>query len=1592
MQVDEGRLQFSVGLDTAALARGAEEARRLMGGIGAAAEEEGSRLDAAFARARGAAASLFTAGAALGFAREMVGVRREIEGLETSFRVLLGSQQEADALFGRLRDFAARTPMALGDLAKGAQTMLGFGVASRDVAPLLEAIGDISMGDSAKFQALALAFSQASASGRLMGQDLMQMINAGFNPLAQISERTGRSVGELKEEMARGAIGADALRGAFLGAAAAGGRYHGMLEAQARGLGGSIAQLEGAWQEMLNAAGEAAGGAVAGAARGAAELLRRYREVGEILGTLVGAYGAYRAAVMAAEAVRRVGQAARLREEAAALEGAVGAAGRAQLARQGLTRGTAAYAEAVRRLAGEEARLMQAELARAQAAVRGAAQAAAAKRGEYLAAKAREEAARGELLLARQGGTLREAETAARRLEAATLARQTAAQEWLNASKAKEAQQTAVAAAARRASAASAALETAAARGAAAAHSLLARAKEVAAKASQRLGAALAANPYAIAAAALAALAYGAYRLATHQTEAQRAQRRLNEALEASAASAAAEQARVDALFGTLEGATRGTRAYEEAKGAIVAQYGDYLKGLGDERAALDDVAAAYEAVSQGVLRAARARAKEAYLAKEQEVFEKSYAKQLEALRGTLQEKFGARGGNALLEELRPVLEGQRRIDEVSAQARRRLAELNETRARGGLFGNAADTYVDNRAERLIEGIVAAGARLREAHRNAEAMFGAGGGDGARPTDAEGWRRRLEALREEEAALVEAERAGARGLALRRDIREAEEAIARLARPPKQNKAYWEARRKALQEELDALEAEAAAGARGLALRARIGEVDRRLAAYAAGGSGGGSGGAGMGGGDARADGDARARELEGLNARREEEARRAALAVRQAEIDGMEEGFARELAVARLQYDRLREENARRGEEMAREARRAAELRGDPGAAAITADTLPEPQRATLAEYERINRESLRRAEREALAKALEEVMTYQQRRLQVEESYARRRRALYEEDGQRLREGVTGGNLEELARAEEEALAAVDAHFAERDATYRAWMGALSQATLGELRAMLDQAREALRAAEAGAGGGDARLAQARARVAQLQRAVAEADARAGADAGRGAAGGANAWERLTRALAGAQRGFTDLGAAIGGATGEMLRGVGEVAALAGSAIGGIQTLVTSSAQAMAAGAGAAAQAMAVVERGSLVLTVIATVAQIGMRLAELFDGSKELDARIKEQQASIDAMQWEIDNRDAAAMRDIWEATRAEVEALARAEVKARLEAGALAGAIAGGPEAFAAAQAEVAARAYGRTLGVVVDRLANVGYAAAQAFGTDRYRRAREDLEAMGRAILARTQQIDAERAKKRGKQDTAQIERWERENAQAAQRMAGALRAVTEDIMGGSAADLAQQLGDALVDAFRAGEDAAEAWGKKVDEIVAGIARRMLIKQALERPMAEAFDRLQRRVYRGGAWQEGELLPAVREFQRDMRASGEHFQRLMEAIGAQEDLLRGAAARGGAGATGGAAARGIAAASQDSINELNGRMTAVQGHTYALMEGARVLQAACAGILESVRGIEGSAGRIEASLGRVEADAARTRRAVERVESEGVKAR
>lgn len=1574
MDTDGGQLQFSVGLDTRDLARDADEARRILSSVGGTAEQEGEAVDSSFKRIGNAVRGVFTMQAAISFAREVVNVRKEIEGLEISFRTLLGSQQKADELFSSMRRFAAETPMDLKDLAKGAQTMLGFGMAGEEVMPILKAIGDISMGNRDQFNSLTLAFSQATAAGKLMGQDLMQMINAGFNPLTQLSEKSGKSIAELKDEMAAGAISASDLKEAFLGAAAAGGRYHGMLAAQGQGLSGSIAQLQGAYADMLNDIGTASQDAMAAAARGAGVLVKHYKEVGGVIAGLVAAYGTLRAVKMASEAYKGAGAAVRLQEEAKALDGLIGAEGRAKLSKAGLTQGTAAYAEGVKRLAAEEVRLAQVELARARTAMQASARVAAAKREELIAAKGREASARAELALAVQGGNARAADSARRQLETATVARQTAAQELLNASKANEAKQTAVAAAARRASAASTAVETAATNAAATANTALARAKKLATDAAGRLNKMVMSNAYVLAAAAIVALGYGIYKLATYQNEAQKAQRRLNDAMAQGEAAAAAEQAKVDALFGTLEGATKGTKAYEEAKGAILSQYGEYLKGLGDEKTALDDIAAAYEAVSQGVLKAARARAKESYLAKEQEEFSKKYSEGVQSLRETLAKSLGDREGNALLEKLKPAMEGRKSVEELGGEVKRALARFDKEVRMGAPDDPFAKTWTENRVKAEVQALSAAHAQLKKAYADADAMFGEGQEELAKPTDIAGWQQRLKALQDENDALSDIDRAGQRGVALRKQIAEAELEIERLSRPPKQNKAYWDEKRKALVAELEALEDQGAVGEKGKEIKEKIRGIDRILKeAYDVGG--------GSGVGKAMATSAATRKEmLAQLAAREAEAARRAAFAVRQAEVDGMEEGFAKEMAAARLQYDRLEAENEKRREEMVENARQRKALEGDSaGAAKVTAADLPKEQLEQLAEYARINAEALARAEKEALAKVMDEVLTYQQRRMQVEAEYAEKCKALYEADGQTLRGGVEAENVEALAQAREEALAAVDSQFAEREATYRAWMETLSRYSLDELKRALTEAEAALATLEKKGGKGNG-LAAARAKVAKLKSEVARAEAEAGN--AQGPAQAAEAWTRLSKTLQTASGGFKALGKAIGGSVGEMLDGVGEVASMTSGIIGNIQTLVEVSSASMAASAGAAATSLSMMEKGSVILAIISAVVQIGMKIASLFDRSKKIDEEIKAKQAEIDALQWELDNRDAVRL---WQQEGQEISGIimGATQALAKLQMEKAIAYFSGQKEGVRSAAREYE-RAYAEATERLTKKMANLSYEVGQAFGTDRYKSVRGELELMSREVMARNEEIQKEKNKGK-KTDGEKIKKWQQENKEAVQKMAELMRSTMEEIVGGSAADIASQLGDSLVDAFKAGEDAAAAWGKKVDEIVANMMKRLLIKQLLEKPMAQLIGKLQAKAFKDGRFDEAGLMAGMAEFQNGMHAMKAQADLMVEAMKERTDLFKQDASAGRS-----AAAKGIATASQDSVNELNGRMTAVQGHTYAIMEGTKVLQAVCGGILEGVRDVGRLSESIDRRLGRVEEDVARVRRAAELVHTDGVR--
>lgn len=183
---------------------------------------------------------LVAAYAGLQTIKKAVSLGIQVEQAETQLEVLTDSANNAKFLMGELRDFAASSPLTFTGATNAARTMLMFDVQVQDVMRNVQALGDITGGNNERFKNMTLAFSQMTSAGRLLGQDLRQMVDAGFNPLQQISKTTGESMIDLKKRMEDGGVSAQEVTQAFYAATEAGGRFDGMTERMSETMGGKL--------------------------------------------------------------------------------------------------------------------------------------------------------------------------------------------------------------------------------------------------------------------------------------------------------------------------------------------------------------------------------------------------------------------------------------------------------------------------------------------------------------------------------------------------------------------------------------------------------------------------------------------------------------------------------------------------------------------------------------------------------------------------------------------------------------------------------------------------------------------------------------------------------------------------------------------------------------------------------------------------------------------------------------------------------------------------------------------------------------------------------------------------------------------------------------------------------------------------------------------------------------------------------------------------------------------------------------------------------------------------------------------------------
>ncbi len=283
-----------------------------------------------------------------------------------------------------------------------------------------------------------------------------------------------------------------------------------------------------------------------------------------------------------------------------------------------------------------------------------------------------------------------------------------------------------------------------------------------------------------------------------------------------------------------------------------------------------------------------------------------------------------------------------------------------------------------------------------------------------------------------------------------------------------------------------------------------------------------------------------------------------------------------------------------------------------------------------------------------------------------------------------------------------------------------------------------------------------------------------------------------------------------------------------------------------------------------------------------QVATAIANLFNDDDSKQKEIENLQRRIDQLQWELDNADTVRLqnnvgdavqklRDIYAETTQEVLRLHLTSQQY------------GNSWTRMIARMRYDSEVYEKSIEKIADAYAKVAYTADKALGGKRYDESRKQLENLAEQQILIQKQINEEQSKK--KTDHGKIEEWQRQIQEIAQEMASIINEMLEDIIGYTAADLASELGDAFFEAAKQGEDAMEAWRKKVNDIVADVLQRMLVQKYLEERIGGIFDRYKKEWFGNDGSFKGidAVIGSMNGFAGELNQVGEEFNAIYQGL-------------------------------------------------------------------------------------------------------------
>lgn len=243
------------------------------------------------------------------FVNQMMQVRGQFQQTEMAFKTMLQSEEKADALMKQLIRTAAVTPFGVEDVTEGAKQLLAFNVAAEDVNKTLIGLGDVAAGMGLNLKDLVMLYGTTIAKGKMDTMDLYQFLNRGIPIADEIAKVMGldvtNAIKEVQKQIKAGKVTSDIFIQAMQNMSAEGSKFGGLMEAQSKTITGQISNIEDAIEQMFNDLGKSQEGVINTGLGVVSTLVENWETVGKVLMTVVAAYGAYKAAVIATIAIEK---------------------------------------------------------------------------------------------------------------------------------------------------------------------------------------------------------------------------------------------------------------------------------------------------------------------------------------------------------------------------------------------------------------------------------------------------------------------------------------------------------------------------------------------------------------------------------------------------------------------------------------------------------------------------------------------------------------------------------------------------------------------------------------------------------------------------------------------------------------------------------------------------------------------------------------------------------------------------------------------------------------------------------------------------------------------------------------------------------------------------------------------------------------------------------------------------------------------------------------------------------------------------------------------------------------------------------------